>query len=572
MSLAATRNSHQFAAVVGTVTAWNFAEWAAAIQARRLRLGTTARANLFWPRVAVFVVLASTIAAVGSGRFYAWAGEGRTVGIGEEPLWFPHDAVKFAGGSNMPDRLVGFHNGHPALYEYYWAPGKKAYTDARLEVMGPVLYKEYLDLGERIDKDLGGWAETLEAMGRPAVMVDNLGQTNAPLSATLLRARHWRCVWFDPIVSVFVHDSYAKVVESHGVDFAARHFHPGATTTTTTTNDRDPAWLAASSLALRYIATQLRMRPGGDAQAQGLFLCGLDDARRLRLIEQGNLEGWKQAGLIEYVRGLLLTDEVIPRFRLPFDPVFDLSPARMTYDLRKALEIAPDDGTVQFYLAQSYRHRGMDEAAVPVLEKFAAQPNKNLSQQAEKARAADQLAQIRSKSRDAPSTQWANLSDLDRVVAELMAGGRAVTLADVMETAYRPEARPWDWADRLAVVRLHLGEPARARAIWIAATGPATPRLARIAATYLVEGNFESARDYFHQAITADPRSFEAHYGLATLELDAGRATEAAEQARLAERTATSDHARAAAHLIVTAASPYAEPTADRPITLPGPR
>ena len=36
LSLQATRNSHQFAAVVGTVTAWNFGEWAAAIRRRRV--------------------------------------------------------------------------------------------------------------------------------------------------------------------------------------------------------------------------------------------------------------------------------------------------------------------------------------------------------------------------------------------------------------------------------------------------------------------------------------------------------------------------------------------------------
>ena len=35
LSLQATRNSHQFAAVVGTVTAWNFAEWASARRNRR---------------------------------------------------------------------------------------------------------------------------------------------------------------------------------------------------------------------------------------------------------------------------------------------------------------------------------------------------------------------------------------------------------------------------------------------------------------------------------------------------------------------------------------------------------
>ncbi len=44
LSLAATRNSHQFAAVVGTVTAWNFGEWAGAIRARRLRLDPDASA------------------------------------------------------------------------------------------------------------------------------------------------------------------------------------------------------------------------------------------------------------------------------------------------------------------------------------------------------------------------------------------------------------------------------------------------------------------------------------------------------------------------------------------------
>ena len=35
LSLQATRNSHQFAAVVGAVTAWNFGEWAAAVRRRR---------------------------------------------------------------------------------------------------------------------------------------------------------------------------------------------------------------------------------------------------------------------------------------------------------------------------------------------------------------------------------------------------------------------------------------------------------------------------------------------------------------------------------------------------------
>ena len=561
LSLAATRNSHQFAAVVGTVTAWNFAEWAGAIRARRLRLDPSAGAPHAWPRLIALAAIALTFAAVASGRFYAWAGEGRTVGIGEEPLWFPHEAVKFAGGTpGMPDRLAGFHNGHPALYEYEWGPEKKTYTDARLEVMGPELYKEYLDLSEKIRMDKGGWARELEKQGQPAVLVDNIDQGNAGLSATLLIARHWRCVWFDPIASVFVHDSYAKVAKEHTVDFAARHFHPG-----TVVPSNDPATLTASSRALRYVGTQCRARAEGQTQARALFLLGLDDARKLRAIDPGNVDGWKQAGLIEQAREFN-GEEVIPRFRLPFDPVFDLSPARATYDLNRALAIDPQDHVVQYFLAKLFLTRGMDEPAMAHLETFIELPNRNLSQRNEKAKAKDQLTILRVKLGATPSTKWANLSQLDRVVAELKATGRPSTLADVMEAAYRAEARPWEWADRLAVLRLHLGEPGRARAIWLAAAvnAPAATRLARIAATYLVEGDFDASRRSYREAIAADPASFEAHFGLAKLELDAGRAVEATEQGRLAEKAATTDHARAAARAIVEVASPYATETSPK--------
>jgi hypothetical protein len=61
LSLQATRNSHQFAAVVGTLTAWNLGEWAAAVRARRVRQGRSV-VDARWPRVAA---LASVVAALG---------------------------------------------------------------------------------------------------------------------------------------------------------------------------------------------------------------------------------------------------------------------------------------------------------------------------------------------------------------------------------------------------------------------------------------------------------------------------------------------------------------------------
>ena len=57
--------------------------------------------------------------------------------------------------------------------------------------------------------------------------------------------------------------------------------------------------------------------------------------------------------MIQLFREIFGAKDPIPRFRLPFDPVFDLSLVRGTYELKKALEIDPDEGLVQFYLANS---------------------------------------------------------------------------------------------------------------------------------------------------------------------------------------------------------------------------
>ena len=76
---------------------------------------------------------------------------------------------------------------------------------------------------------------------------------------------------------MFVHDSLAEVVSDHGVDFAARHFRREAEASAD-----DPATLGGDRPVLRYVATQCRLRPGGEAQGRALLLLGLDYARRLR--------------------------------------------------------------------------------------------------------------------------------------------------------------------------------------------------------------------------------------------------------------------------------------------------
>ena len=133
----------------------------------------------------------------------------------------------------MPDRFLSYHNAHASLFEYYHSPerekgpGRTVYTDPRLEIAGAELFDEYQVLGNKITADKPGWEDELDRMGRPSILVDHAD--NAGIGASLLASRHWKCLWFDPIVAVFVHDSY-PVTKSHEVDFGARHFRPDPAT------------------------------------------------------------------------------------------------------------------------------------------------------------------------------------------------------------------------------------------------------------------------------------------------------------------------------------------------------
>src|SRR3954462_575557 len=83
LSWRATRNSHQFAAVVGALTAWNFGEWAAAIRRRAAPPASSKSRTVtgVFPRLVTLGGIAALFALVVSGKFYAMAGEGRTIGL-----------------------------------------------------------------------------------------------------------------------------------------------------------------------------------------------------------------------------------------------------------------------------------------------------------------------------------------------------------------------------------------------------------------------------------------------------------------------------------------------------------
>ncbi len=563
LSWKATRNTHQFAAVVGTVTAWNFGEWAAALRRRHTRGDEATSGKGLIARLATLGALVLALLFVGTGTFYAWAGEGRTIGLGEEPLWYPHEAIRFAGGPDMPERFICFHNGHAALYEYAHGPERKVYADARLEVIGPDVYRRYIELETRIRRNEPGWSEELDALGRPGVLVDNVHAEFAGNTAALLGHPLWRCVWFDPIATVFVPESSPASIAP--VDFLARHFQPDPAT-----DPKGFAPLKASAKILFSIAAQLYSQ-GRIDRARPLVLLGVGYARRLRQLQPDLPDGWLLGGVLETMRTPVGSPEKpIPRFRMPFDPIFDLSPARATYTLRQAIERSPDDSMAQIALASSYLSRGMYGAALPLWKRLQTirPAGKDLTTIAE----TQEMARVQALRTDTamgpmPSVAWKNMDELDRATQALLGSGRAEQAAELLEQAYRPETRPWNVTDLLATLYVHLGQPDQARATWQSAVTAVRPALvaARVAMTYLIEDDFEKARQHFREALSHEPGLFEAHYGLAVLERDAGRASAMRAAARRAVATAPSDEARRSAEEILKIAAPEDQMLPARP-------
>ncbi len=538
LSLQATRNTHQFAAVAGTVTAWNFGEWAAAVHKRRKLLGPIELFRWALPaRPLAFATLAVLLLGVGSGQFFRMTGEGRTIGFGEDALWFPHEAAKFAGKAGMPSRFLSFHNGHAALFEYYHGPERKVYTDPRLEVAGPDLFRRYTALTNRMKHHAPGWEAELAEMERPVILLDHL--YNSEIGATLFQSDHWRCVWFDAIAAVFVHDSYGSEVRADTVDFADRHFR-----TDGKRQSRDRAELLALSKAIaKYV---LQLGPAGGEKTRSLAWLGLDDARELLRQEPGSVEGWTNLGVIELFRDL--PPEPVARFRAAFDPIYDLSTARATSAFQRALALEPGNRLAAKTLRVAYDARLMHEPALALLDAR--------GQGAERTARDD----YERKMGPLPPTDWRNLSDLDQRVTALLATGRAESAVLLLEKARAAERVPWDMADRIATLRLHLGEPARARAAWESAVEVPQPavREARIGTTYLAENDYESARKHYRLALGAKPDLFEALYCLAVLEADAGDAAAAFALAKKAAAAAPDEPSRTAARLLTTRVARFA--------------
>ncbi|HSS38429.1 MAG TPA: hypothetical protein VLT58_06650 [Polyangia bacterium] len=212
----ATRNNGLCAVIAAFVTSWNFDDALAA------RPAGPARRPAYANRLLLAGVGALAVATV-SGALYAWAGEGRRVGLGERPGWYAHDACAFLARPDLPARDVTYNISQAAVCIAHGAPAHKQFMDPRLEVNTQETFERYLRGIQRLWRGDPTWEEPLgidhaRPEDVPAILIERgpLGRAAEVLS----HDPRWRCVFADALATVFVTSHFA---DQHGLPVVPLH-------------------------------------------------------------------------------------------------------------------------------------------------------------------------------------------------------------------------------------------------------------------------------------------------------------------------------------------------------------
>ena len=212
----ATRNSALFALVAAVVTVANLDEMLglakpAAPAARRGRRVPRPRARR--RREPAFCAAIALVGlAVGSGRLYAWADEGRRVGLGERPRWYAHESCAFLAHPGMPERIVAFNLGQAGVCIAHLGEQHKLFMDPRLEVNSAETFDRYLAGLRGLWRGAGWEAPLAIDPARPEEIPALLVERGilSRVIAVLAHDPNWRCVHADPVAAVFVAKLFAE--------------------------------------------------------------------------------------------------------------------------------------------------------------------------------------------------------------------------------------------------------------------------------------------------------------------------------------------------------------------------
>jgi tetratricopeptide (TPR) repeat protein len=515
LGLTADRNSGLFGLVGGAVLAWNVSEWAASLaadgDAHRVK-----RVAAWCGRIGVAVVLGAWLFLVSTDRFYPLTGYLLHGGLRERPLTFAHDAARFAGGEGLPDRALVFDLGQTGVYVYHNAPKRKIFVDARLEVPTLKTLETYQLADTLLNRGDPRALAVVSGIGDPLIMLDH--QSNGRAEATLVATHSYRCVYWDPVASVFIPRARRDLEKRYPtVDFGGRHFAVAGRLGP----KRNPEDDYAEARSLLELATTLSGRvPATAAVRLGAALL----SQRLTREALASRPGWSAAWtVLGHGTRLLYPDSAgrPPGPNDPWDPATALPWAASTYCFQQTLATNPENRAALLSLRDSYKLRRMSDAQSDA-EAALVKPDSQ--------RASPRSGLLPERG---GRLEWENPKQVLEVVNDALQHSGAVAVSRIATASLaRSEGLPWSLAEHLAVSAMHLGDPVTARLIWERSLDAPSESLrnARVGDACIALFDFQGAATSYRRAIELDPRLGVAWYGMAlahTLEGSAGEAVSA---------------------------------------------
>jgi hypothetical protein len=189
---------------------------AAAVEVMRTAPGMDrAKPTSNW-NLAMILALTALAVATLSGDFYRWAGEGRTVGLGERRDWYAHDACTFLARPDSPERIVAMNISQAAVCIAHAAPMHKLFMDPRLEVNSQETFERYLEGLRKLWRGETDWEtpfgfDYARPTEIPALLIER-GVLNRA-AQVLSHDPRWRCVFADSVATVFVTSAFARTHE-----------------------------------------------------------------------------------------------------------------------------------------------------------------------------------------------------------------------------------------------------------------------------------------------------------------------------------------------------------------------
>jgi len=539
LGLLASRNEPQFALIAGAVFAWNVGDWLLT----RPPSGLIERAIV---RIVTSAVLVGLILWVATGRFYAYAGEGRIVGLGQHPLWHAHDAASFAAQDGMPPYFIAYHEGQAAVLEFHMRPDQKVFVDARLEVSPRSALQEYYDLATDMMQQQPSWPERLHGFPQPlGFLVDHLSYH--AVEAALLADERWRCVWFDAVAGVYVPSTETRVVDKHVVDFGAWYFvgkQPSERRTSTSTAAVPVASLAKQAESLLNVGHDL-LAAGPAAQRLGrvLTLLGAADAR---VVLERVPRSPRVAQLLANASLSLypIPTRQTPIGSSPLEMMLGVARARLL--LNRAVQQAPADFQSWLALLAIAEAVGDPDALWAAGGHLAELYTSNAAEFEVQRRVRVMLRQLVAVlAAEPPLALPVDAADVLTTARELFERRRFARALDYVERSLRDgvglPAPPNELADLRGTLLLIAGNPGRARTVWteMATTGARPTLVARRRANVaFVEGRLSEAIDAYRASLASEPAPSAARYGLAISHLERGDTADFVRECRTARRSA----------------------------------